>query len=385
MTIIPYGKQFIDNKDIKFVSKSLKQNLITTGNFVKKFENKISSLLKVKYALSCSSGTAALHLAYEAIKLKKNDIVIMPAINFIAAYSMAKKLGASVILADVDPDTGQMTPETLINSIKKNKIKRIKAIVTMYLGGYPENIYEFYKIKNKFKCYLIEDACHALGAKYEFDKKNISVGSCKHSDICTFSMHPVKTITSGEGGIITTNKIGLYKRILLLRSHGIVKKNHWSYEVKSEGYNYRLSDINCALAISQLNKITKFIKSRKKIFNFYNKNLVDNCFIHPLKFKNIKFSSFHLFIIKINFNMLKVNKDFLIDYMLKKKIMLQFHYKPIFLFKDIFKQKFNINDFKGSMKYYSSFVSLPIFFKLSERNLLNIVKNIKTFIRIYSK
>jgi len=385
MTIIPYGKQFIDNDDIKLVSKSLKQNLITTGNFVKKFENKISTLLKVKYALSCSSGTAALHLAYEAIKLKKNDIVVMPAINFIAAYSMAKKLGARVILADVDPDTGQMTPETLINTIKKNKIKRIKAIVTMYLGGYPENVYEFYKIKKKFKSYLIEDACHALGAKYEFNKKNISVGSCKHSDICTFSMHPVKTITSGEGGIITTNKIGLYKRILLLRSHGIVKKNHWSYEVKSEGYNYRLSDINCALAISQLIKITKFINFRKKIFNFYNKNLVDNYFINPSKFKNIKFSSFHLFIIKINFDMLKENKDFLIDYMLKKKIILQFHYKPIFLFKDVFKQKFNINDFKGSMKYYSSFVSLPIFFKLSERQLLNIVKNVKTFIRIYSK
>ena len=342
-------------------------------------------MLQVKYALSCSSGTAALHLAYEAIKLKKNDIVVMPAINFIAAYSMAKKLGARVILADVNPDTGQMTPETLINTIKKNKIKRIKAIVTMYLGGYPENVYEFYKIKKKFKSYLIEDACHALGAKYEFNKKNISVGSCKHSDICTFSMHPVKTITSGEGGIITTNKIGLYKRILLLRSHGIVKKNHWSYEVKSEGYNYRLSDINCALAISQLIKITKFINFRKKIFNFYNKNLVDNYFINPSKFKNIKFSSFHLFIIKINFDMLKENKDFLIDYMLKKKIILQFHYKPIFLFKDVFKQKFNINDFKGSMKYYSSFVSLPIFFKLSERQLLNIVKNVKTFIRIYSK
>jgi UDP-4-amino-4,6-dideoxy-L-N-acetyl-beta-L-altrosamine transaminase len=385
MTIIPYGKQFIDRDDIKLVSKSLKQNLITTGNFVKKFENKISTLLKVKYALSCSSGTAALHLAYEAIKLKKNDIVIMPAVNFIAAYSMAKKLGAKVILADVDPNTGQMTPETLINSIKKNKIKKIKAIVTMYLGGYPENVYEFYKIKKIFKCYLIEDGCHALGAKYKFGKDNISIGSCKHSDICTFSMHPVKTITSGEGGIVTTNKLSLYKKILLLRSHGVVKKNHWSYEIRNEGYNYRLSDINCALAISQLNKIAKFINFRKKIFNFYNKNLVDNCFINSAKLKNTTYSSFHLFLARINFDKLKVNKDFFINYMLKKKIILQFHYKPIFLFKKIYSQKNNNKDFKGSLKYYSSFVSVPIFYKLNDKQLLYIVKKIKTFIRVYSK
>jgi len=147
MRNIPYGRQFVDSNDIKEVSKALKQDLITTGSYVKKFENKISKFLKVNYALSCTNGTAALHLTFMAINLKKDDVVIMPAINFIASYSMAKFMSAKIYLADVDSFTGQMTPKTLINCINKNKIKRIKAVVTMYLGGYPENVIEFYKIK----------------------------------------------------------------------------------------------------------------------------------------------------------------------------------------------------------------------------------------------
>jgi dTDP-4-amino-4,6-dideoxygalactose transaminase len=150
MKIIPYGRQYIDSQDIKFVSKALKEDLITTGGYVKKFENKISKFLKVKYAVSCSSGTAGIHLALLAINLKENDIVIMPAINFIASYSLSKLMKAKIFLADVDPCTGQMIPKTLLECIKKNKIRKIKAVITMYLGGYPENICEFYQIKKKY-------------------------------------------------------------------------------------------------------------------------------------------------------------------------------------------------------------------------------------------
>lgn len=164
--IIPYNKQFIDNSDIKLVSKALKQELITTGVFVKKFENSIKRLLKPKFVISCTSGTAALHLSLLSINLRSEDVIIMPSINFIAIYNLSKTMGAKIFLADVDPVTGQMTPETLMKCIKKNNIKKIKAIITMYLGGYPESVVELYKIKKKFKCFLIEDACHALGAQY---------------------------------------------------------------------------------------------------------------------------------------------------------------------------------------------------------------------------
>ena len=173
MKNIPNGRQLIDSKDLISVSKSLNNDMITTGDLVGKFENKIKNLLKPKFVKVCSSGTAGLHLALMAIDLKKNDVIIMPAINFIAVYNMSKLIGAKIILADVDKDTGQMTPETLKQCIKINKIKKIKAIITMYLGGHPENIFEFYKIKKKYKCYLIEDACHALGSKYNFNNKKI--------------------------------------------------------------------------------------------------------------------------------------------------------------------------------------------------------------------
>ena len=269
MKIIPYGRQYVDSQDIRLVSKALKEDLITTGKYVKKFENKISKFLKVKYAASCNSGTAALHLAFMAIGIEKEDVVIMPAINFIAVYNMARLMNAKVFLADVDPLTGQMTPKTLLDCIKNNKLKKIKAIVTMYLGGYPENVIEFYNIKKKFECYLIEDACHALGAKYLFRKNFHPIGSCKNSDISTFSLHPVKTITTGEGGLITTNNKLFYNRILSLRSHGINKdkNSHWKYDLSESGFNYRLSDANCALGLGQLRKINKFINYRKKYYN----------------------------------------------------------------------------------------------------------------------
>ena len=149
MKIIPYGRQHIDSQDIRFVSKALKEDLITTGRYVKKFENKISQFLKVKYTATCNSGTSALHLAFMAIDLKKDDAIIMPAINFIAVYNMARLMNAKIFLADVDPLTGQMTPEKLLECIKNNKLKKIKAIITMYLGGYPENVIEFCNIKKK--------------------------------------------------------------------------------------------------------------------------------------------------------------------------------------------------------------------------------------------
>jgi len=379
MSIIPYGRQFVDRNDIKEVSKALKEDLITTGSYVKKFENKISKFFKVKYALSCSNGTAALHLAFMAINLKKNDVVIMPAINFIASYSMAKFMNAEIYLADVDSLTGQMTPRTLIDCINKNKITKIKAVVTMYLGGYPENVIEFYKIKKKYKFFLIEDACHALGAQYFYNKKFIPIGSCKHSDITTFSLHPVKTITSGEGGLVTTNNRLIYKQISLLRSHGIErnKKFHWKYNISRPSFNYRLSDLNCALALSQLKKINKFINYRKKIFNFYRNHLkTNNKFISLPNYASAK-PSYHLFLISINFKRTKEKDEFL-KFLKKGNIYCQFHYIPIYKFK-LFKEKINLNFFLGSDKYFKNNISLPIFYDLKASSQKKIINKIKIF------
>jgi len=381
MNKIPYNRQFISSDDLKVVSSSLKMNLITTGPYVNKFENNLKKKLKVKYAVSCNSGTAALHLALMSINIKKNDIVIMPAINFIAGYNMARLMNARVYLADVDPLTGQMTPKTLLDCIKNNKLKKIRAIVTMYLGGYPENVIEFYRIKKRLNCYLIEDACHAMGAKYYYKNKHLNVGCCTHSDVSTFSLHPVKTITAGEGGVVTTNSKKIFDRIISLRSHGINKNNnfHWKYDISESGFNYRISDINCALALSQLKKIKKFISYRKKIFNLYRKNLEKiNQFVNFPNYNKSK-PSYHLFLISINFNKMKSNKDKFLIFLKKNNIFCQYHYIPIYKF-TLFNQKLNLNFYRGAEFYYKNTVSLPVFYNLTNKLQKIIINKIKFFL-----
>jgi dTDP-4-amino-4,6-dideoxygalactose transaminase len=377
MKKIPYGRQYIDSQDIRFVSKALKQDLITTGNYVKKFEKNICKFLKVKFAVSCSTGTSAIHLAFMSINLKKGDVIVMPSINFIAAYNMARLMNANIFLADVDPLTGQMTPQTLLETIKINKLKKIKVILTMYLGGYPENVIEFYNIKKKFGCFLIEDACHALGAKYFFNRKYLSIGSCKHSDIATFSLHPVKTITTGEGGLVTTNNQKIYNKINHFRSHSIYRdKNlYWKYDVRQVGFNYRLSDLNCALGLSQLRKIEKFIKFRKKIFNFYNKSFKKFSNFINLPFYNSKMSSYHLFLISINFRKIGISKNKLLKFLKKSKIFCQYHYIPIYKFK-LFDKKINLHFYKGSEIYYQNTLSLPIFYNLPINSAKRVISKI---------
>ena len=296
---INYGKQSVDNIDIDEVKKSLKNELITTGPYVEKFENALKNKFKCKYAYSCSNATSGLHLAFLSIGLKKDDAVLMPAINFISAYRMAELIGAKIYLIDVDEKTGQINLKNILECIKKNKIKKIKALVTMYLGGYVENNIDFFKLKKKYNFSLIEDACHAIGSKYKYNKKSFFIGSCKHSDICVFSFHPVKTITTGEGGAVLTNDKKIANKIRLLRSHGIIrnKKNYWDYDIKQLGFNYRLSDVNCALGFSQLKKLDKFYEERKKIFNLYKIKLKTfKEYVDFPKSKN-KTNLYHLFLI----------------------------------------------------------------------------------------
>jgi len=366
MKTIPYGKQYIDKKDIKIVSQSLQSNLITTGSYVDRFEKTIKKYFNSKYVLSCTSGTSALDLSIRSIDLKVGEVVIMPAVTFIASYNICLLLGAKIYLADIDPLTGQMTPKTIQDCIKRNKLLKIKLIITMQMGVYPENILNFYQLKKKYNCFLIEDSCHAFGSKYTFRKKIYKVGSCKHSDISTFSLHPLKSITTGEGGIISTNNKKLFNKMLLTRSHGIIrniKKYHWKYDIKNPGLNYRLSDINCALGLSQFFKLSKFINYREKCYKNYLYLLKNNNNILKFpKYDKSNFSSFHLFLININFKKLKKSKDDFFRYMKKNKITSQFHYIPIYKF-SLFKQK--KPKLINSEKYFNNTVSLPIFYGLS--------------------
>ena len=386
MKFIPYGHQSIDNNDINAVKKTLKNELITTGKEVGKFEKVFSKKVGSKYAISCSSGTAALHLSFLSINLKKNDIIILPIINFIASVNMSYLMGAKLYFADVDRITGQMTPDTLIKCIKNNKLKNIKAVVTMYNGGAPNNAQEFFQIKKRYGFFLIEDACHAFGGKYS-NKNNNKVGSSKYSDLTTFSLHPVKNITTGEGGMITTNNLKLRKKIEIFRSHGIVKTrtnlnmNNWNYNIVYPGYNYRLSDISCALGISQLKKINIFIKKRIDICNLYCKllnNYLDLIYLPP-KQKD-QTSGNHLFIIIFKSQKLKISRDNIMQKLFKKKIISQVHYIPVNNHQ-FYKKKIN-GVFPGADQYFSNCLSLPIYPDLKTKQIEFICKCI---IRILKK
>ncbi len=387
MKIIPYGKQFIDKNDQKEVLNSLKQELITgSGVYQNKFEKQIKNFLKCKYAVSCSSGTAAIHLALKSLKCREGDNIIMPAINFISSYNISKMMNLNIYLADVHQDTGQVTNKTIEACIKLNKLKKIKAIIVMYLGGYTFNIPQIYKLKKKYKCFLIEDACHALGGSYINKKNKFMIGSCKHADISTFSLHPVKSITSGEGGILTTNNKAFFEIATKFKSHNLIRnsKKYWDYSIKEPGLNYRLSDINCALAYSQLKKIKKFIKKRNQIYNNYELNFkkIDKDILKFIKYEKGCNPSFHLFLVFINFKKINSKKEELIKYLNNNGIITQYHYIPIYRFEISKKNnKHKISNFKGAEKYYKKSLSLPIYYELKFLQQKKIINKILMFLK----
>ena len=374
MKMIPYGRQFIDKQDINVVKKVLNNQLITTGKEVEKFEKLFSKKTGGKFSVSCSSGTSALLLAYLALQIKKDDIIISPSINFIASVNMANFIGAKIYLTDVDPFTGHMRPVDLENCIKKNKIKKINTVVVMHNSGLPVDMIGFGKLKKKYKFNIIEDACHALGAKYSL-KKDDNVGNCKYSDISVFSFHPVKSITTGEGGMITTNNKRIFEKLKIYRNHGIVRKKsspkvyNWDYKVIAPGFNFRLSDFQCALGINQLKKLDKFVYERKNIAQKYKKK-----FLFAKNFKNIldefqnKASAHHLFILNLDLKKIELSRNQIINKLFKSKIITQVHYIPIFNFpfyKKIFKRKY----FKNAISYYNSCLSIPIYYGLKDKEI----------------
>lgn len=377
--MLSYNSQFIDNSDISFVSKILKNEKITQGPIVEKFEKDISKYVKSKYCVTTNSGTSALYLAIKSLNLKKNSIVIMPAINFIAAYNVCEILKLNIFLSDVNPLTGLMEPKNFYDCIKKHKLKKINLIINMHMGGNPNNVIAFYKIKKKFKSFLIEDSCHALGSEYSFKQKNYKMGNGKHADISTFSFHAIKSITTGEGGAITTNNKTFFKKIIDIRSHGIKrhKKDHWKYDVIFPSFNFRISDINCALGISQLKKIKLFIKKRNKIAKIYNSKLSKLFnYIKIVKIDKFTHSSYHLFQISIDFQKLKTNKDKFFNFMKKKKILFQYHYTPIYKF-SLFKKKITL---PGAEEHYKNNISLPIHYQMTIRDAQYVIQSIKLFL-----
>lgn len=380
--MINYGKQFIDRRDIKSVTNTLQAKLLTQGPKVQFFEKKLSKFLGAKHTIALNSGTAALHLACIAIGLKKNDIILASPITFLSSVNSALYLNAKPIFIDIEPKNYCMDLQKLekkLDEMRKKKLKPKAVIITDYAG----QMCDWKRVKflsKKYNFFTINDNCHSLGSKYYGDKKY----AVKHADIVTHSFHPVKVITTGEGGSLSTNNSRVYNKIKSLRSHGVIRNNklkkkfgNWFYSMESLGFNYRMPDINAALGISQLEKINKFIKKRQLIAREYYEGFKNNENIILPYIEKFAVHSFHLFPIQIKFNKLNITKKKLFRELFLKKINLQVHYIPLYLQKYYKKKfKFSKKQFLEAEKFYNQTVSLPIYCSLKKKEIKKVIKHI---------
>ena len=388
---LPYSRQNINSNDIQSVVKVLKSDFITQGPNINKFEKEFAKYVGAKYAVACATGTAALHLSCLALGLNSKSSLATSSVTFVASANCAEFVGAKVHLTDIDKDTYCMCPTSLENLLKKNKID---VVVPVHLCGHSSDMKKIFKLKKKYNFKIIEDSCHALGGKYN----NYKIGSCKYSDISAFSFAPVKPITTGEGGMITTNNKKIYEKLKICRSHGIIKDqtkffnkknafdkkiaNRWYYEVIDLGYNYRSTDIQSALGLSQLKKLDEFISKRNKIAKRYNEAFKNNKNIIIPKVKENIDHAYHLYTLLINFKRIGKTRNEIMTELFKHKVGSQVLYIPIYEQPYYNKKyKFVRKRFKHSQYYYNYALSIPVFpdLKLKEQdyiiNLINKITN----------
>ncbi len=378
--MILYATQKITNQDKTAVNKVLNSNFLTRGPLTKKFENKISKICKVKYSLSLNSASSGLHLACLAIGLKKGDLVWTVTNTYAATANAAFHCGCSVDFVDIDIGTYNISVEKLkkkLENFKKNKKKLPKVLIVVHFGGNPCDMKKIYKLSKIFKFKIIEDSSHALGAKYS----NTLIGDCKFSEMNIFSFHPVKIITTGEGGMITTNNKKYFEKLKMLRSNGIVKnfknKPDWYYEQRSIGFNFHMTEIQASLGITQLKNLKSWINMRNKIALEYNKNFESLSIITPSVAINST-SSFHLYVIMLKNKKLR---DGLFKFLKKNKIQCNFHYIPLYRHPFYKMKKKRFLQFYDSEIYYEKALSLPMHPGISIKQ----VKIISNAIRSYLK
>lgn len=359
MNFIPYGRQTISEDDIEAVVEVLKSDFLTTGPKVKEFEEKIASYCSAKYCVVVSNGTAALHLA-SLVLLNENEKVLTTPNSFLATSNSILYVNAKPIFVDIQED-GNIDLDLCEDELKKDS--SIKAIYVVHFSGNPVNQRKLKYLKETYNIKVLEDCAHSIGAKID----GINAGSCANSDCSIFSFHPVKQITTGEGGAITTNSKEIYEKLLLLRGHGMSPRADiapWHYDMTELGFNYRLTDISCALGLSQLKKLDSFLYLRRSIAKRYDDFFSKIDFIKPLyPFTNN--SAYHLYVIKIDFEKLNINKKEFVLKMRENSIGLQLHYIPIN------KQPYYKNLGYGDEitpimdEYYKKAISLPIYPNLS--------------------
>ncbi len=365
--VIPYGHQWVDNKDIKEVIKVLKSDWLTQGPKIEEFEKAVAKYCKAKYGVVFSSGTAALHSAYSVAGIKEGDEVITTPLTFAATSNMLYFCGAKPVFVDIERDTLNINPELIEGLINR----RTKAIVSVDFAGHPCDYNKILKIAKEKNILLIEDASHALGAEY----KGRKIGS--FADMTILSFHPVKHITTGEGGMALTNNKNFYEKLKTFRNHGMIKKPEnggWCYKIEEPSFNYRITDIQCALGISQLKKIDKFLKRRREIALKYYKAFKDVKEIIIPTEKDYAVSAWHIYPVQVK----KSSRRKIFEQLKKQGIGVQVHYIPLHI-QPFYKNKFKYKegDFPVAETYYKGAITLPLFPKMTDKDVKYVIDSVK--------
>jgi UDP-4-amino-4,6-dideoxy-N-acetyl-beta-L-altrosamine transaminase len=383
MNAIPYGKQDINQQDIDAVIDALKGEFLTQGPKIQEFEQEFAKYVGSKYAIALSNGTAALHLCALALGVKSGQKVITTPITFAASANCIRYCGGEVVFADIDPTTYTLDISQVRSLLEKSPIGTYAGIIPVDFSGYPVDLESFRELADEYGLWIIEDACHAPGA-YFTDKNNEiqKCGNGNYADLAIFSFHPVKHIAAGEGGMITTNNKALYEKLMMLRTHGITKnpelleENHggWYYEMQELGYNYRLTDFQAALGMSQLSRADVGLEKRIEIAAKYDEAFKGTG-IHKQIRRDGYQNAFHLYVIEVE------NRKGLYDFLRQNNIYTQVHYIPVHLmpyYKSLGSKK---GDFGVAEEYYDKCLSLPMYPTLTEEEQDFVIQKILEFIK----
>lgn len=379
--MIPYGRQHIDCEDIAAVVQALQSDWLTQGPMVEQFEQAIAQQVQAKYAVSVCNATAALHVACRALGLGDGDRLWTSPNTFLASANCALFCGAQVDFVDINPRTYNLCPLALEEKLKQAKKKGTlpKIIMPVHFAGQSCDMEKIFQLAKRYHCFVLEDASHAMGADYNETK----VGSCQYSDISVFSFHPVKIMTTGEGGAAVTNQNHLYEKMKNLRSHGMTKnpdemdkssEGNWYYQQIDLGYNYRLTDLQAALGLTQLNKLEKFIHRRRFLAKRYHEKLVDLPVRLPLQ-HSLDQSSWHLYVIQV------ADRGNVFKQLREAGIGVQVHYIPVHTQPYYQKKGFEHGDFPNAEQYYAQAITLPLYYDLTNEDQDFVIKTLKKAVK----
>ena len=380
---IPYGKQNINQADIDSVVSVLQSDFLTQGPQVPLFEKSVAELVGAKHALAVNSATSALHIACLALDLGEGDILWTSPITFVASANCALYCGAEVDFVDIDPRTYNMSVDALRLKLEAAKLvnKLPKIVVPVHLCGQSCDMQAIHILAQEYDFKIIEDASHAIGGKYQ----NHYIGSCQYSDVTVFSFHPVKIITTAEGGMVVTNNVDLAQKMDLYRSHGVTRnpqlmmketEGPWYYQQVDLGFNYRMTELQAALGVSQLYRLHEFVSKRHQIAQRYNEILHNLPVVLPYQLPQT-YSGLHLYVIRIQLDRIKKSRKEIFESLRAKNIGVNVHYIPVHTQPYYQAMGFTVGDFPQAEAYYEAAISLPMYPDLSEDQLNYIYQSLK--------